>query len=171
MTTRVLEVTDDSGFMALVDPAAYESFVDEDWTLQQLFSHFKAEMAAGRLLIWGTGRGDMRNVELRSGISTDTGFREFAAPLFCSEGQLLLTNYESLTMAARYKKVRLPQHHETKRLISVASGPYQCRVVQRCDPEDYDAERDEAPDFFIELAPAPSDAGHQYLTELPWSEL
>jgi hypothetical protein len=52
----ILEVTDDSGFLALVDPDAYESFVAEDWSLEQLIEHFKGEMAQGRLLIWDIQR-------------------------------------------------------------------------------------------------------------------
>jgi len=51
----MLEVTDDSGFLALVVPATYETFVDSDWTLEQLLTHFKAQMDLRSLLIWGTG--------------------------------------------------------------------------------------------------------------------
>jgi hypothetical protein len=32
----VLEVTDNSGILAVVVPAAYETFVDNDWQLAQL---------------------------------------------------------------------------------------------------------------------------------------
>jgi hypothetical protein len=49
-----IEVTDDYGILALVDPAAYESFVDNDWTLKQLVSHFKSETNEKHLLVWGT---------------------------------------------------------------------------------------------------------------------
>jgi hypothetical protein len=38
----VLEVTDDSGFLAVIVPTAYESFVNNDWQLAQLFGHFRA---------------------------------------------------------------------------------------------------------------------------------
>jgi hypothetical protein len=52
---RVLEIVDDSAFLALVDPGAYRGFVHADWTLELLLAHFAAEMAERRLLIWGTG--------------------------------------------------------------------------------------------------------------------
>ena len=49
------EITDDSGFLALVDPDAYRGFVTKNWELDDLLARFKAEMSGRRLLIWGTG--------------------------------------------------------------------------------------------------------------------
>jgi hypothetical protein len=46
VSSRCFEVTDDSGFLALVDPQAYEGFVDEDWELEELIDRFRREMAA-----------------------------------------------------------------------------------------------------------------------------
>jgi hypothetical protein len=39
----VLAVTDDSGFLAVVVPAAYEGFVDSDWQFAQLLGHFRTQ--------------------------------------------------------------------------------------------------------------------------------
>lgn len=49
-------ISDDSGFLGLINPAPYASFVDEDWDLEQLFQHFRNEMKKQNLLLWGTGR-------------------------------------------------------------------------------------------------------------------
>jgi hypothetical protein len=49
------EVSDDSGFLASIVPAAYETFVASNWTLDQILAHFKAEMERRTHLIWGTG--------------------------------------------------------------------------------------------------------------------
>lgn len=38
----MLEVSDDSGLLALIDPDAYEGFVGEDWTLDRLTAHFRS---------------------------------------------------------------------------------------------------------------------------------
>jgi hypothetical protein len=38
------KITDDSGFLAIVNPHKYNSFVDENWELPQLFNHFVNEM-------------------------------------------------------------------------------------------------------------------------------
>ena len=75
-----VEVTDDSGFLAIVDPDAYESFVDEDWELDALVAHFLAQMRANRLLLWGTGREDMWLVDVRSKPASDPGYRELTGP-------------------------------------------------------------------------------------------
>jgi hypothetical protein len=101
MESRLYEVTDDSGFLALLDPAGYPSFVAAAWTLAHLVQHFKREMKAGRLAVWGTGREGCWRGEVRFRHSSDTGFREFTMRLRATGGHLLLTNYESLTMAAQ----------------------------------------------------------------------
>src|SRR6476619_1874578 len=135
MERRLYEVTDDSGFLALIDPASYRSFVAADWTLDQLINRFREEMRDKRLLIWGTGREDLWRVEVRFHRSSIGGFREFTAPVYAAGGYLLLTNFESLTIAAQFDDVKLPEPHQTDLLIPVPTGSYSCRIVQRFDPE------------------------------------
>src|SRR5262249_61806333 len=101
----MLEVTDDSGFLALVVPAAYESFVASNWTFDQIMAHFQAQMARRTLLIWGTGLEGFWKVDLRLKKSKVKGFKEVSGPLQVVGGSLLLTNYESLTMAAQFNDV------------------------------------------------------------------
>jgi hypothetical protein len=50
-----LKITDDSGFIAIVDGHQYHSFVDEDWSFPDLMSHFAGEMNKENLIIWATG--------------------------------------------------------------------------------------------------------------------
>ena len=68
------QITDDSGFLALIDPKGYEAFVSRDWELDQLFNHFK--MKRQRLLIWGTGSEGTHEVEVSMEFSETKGFRE-----------------------------------------------------------------------------------------------
>jgi hypothetical protein len=161
------EITDDSGFMALVDPAAYRSFVDSKWTLNQLVSHFKEQMKYRRLLIWGTGQENIWRVEIRFHRSSDTGFREFSTTVRASTDQLLLTNYESLTMAAQFERVSLPERHQKHLLIPVTPGVYDCRIVQRLDP----LLRDEEVDFLVELTLVEdNDDEAEDVLAIPWTE-
>jgi hypothetical protein len=161
------EITDDSGFMALVDPAAYRSFVDSKWTLNQLVRHFKEQMKCRRLVIWGTGRDDIWRVEVRFHRSSDTGFRKFSTKVRASAGQLLLTNYEALTMAAQFEDVSLPEAHQKDLLIPVTPGVYDCRIVQRLDP----LLRDEEVDFLVELALVENnDDEAEDVLAIPWTE-
>jgi hypothetical protein len=166
------EVTDDSGFLALVDPVAYRSFVDRDWALDQLFGHFKEEISAGRLVMWGTGREDIWSVEVRFHRSSEIGFREFPTIVRASTDQLLLTNYESLSMAASYDDLALPENYQRNLLFSVTPGVYECRIVQRLDPGMTDPDlREGHADFFIELTSSGNcDEEKSVATAIPWSE-
>ena len=77
------EVPDDSGFLGLVDLDAYVTFVSEDWTLEQLFAHFSAEMRKRTLLLWGTGAENTWSVEItnRTGSPRPSGFRSTSGPI------------------------------------------------------------------------------------------
>jgi hypothetical protein len=173
MTPRNYEVTDDSGFLAIVDPDSYVPFVDAEWTLDQLVERFESEMQSRHLLIWGTGREGNWRVEVRFDRSADRGFREFSSVICASGKRLLLTNYESLTMAAQFRDVLLPERHQEDLLIPLAPSLYACRVVQLLDPESPDSARQVgAPDFFIELTAVPG-AGKidESISGIPWSDL
>jgi hypothetical protein len=147
----MLTVTDDSGFLALVVPAAYESFVDRDWKFDQILAHFKAQMARRSLLIWGTGLEGMWNVDIVSQLTKTTGVREITGSLSVDGGSLLLTNYESLTMAAQFEDVKLPEKHQQELLVSLPNGDYTCRIVQMFDPEQQDSATGGKADFVVEV--------------------
>jgi len=55
MTTKELKISDDSGFLAIVNSDTYKSFVDEDWQLNQLMKHFFDEMSNMNIVFWATG--------------------------------------------------------------------------------------------------------------------
>lgn len=167
MKHQQYEVTDDSGFLGLIDPSDYRSFVDNQWTLEQLVEHFESEMRAGHLLIWGTGREDIWRVEVSFAPSSLVGFREFTAPIRASGNHLLLTNYEALTMAAQFEDVRLPEPHNQDLLVPVTPGLYACRVVQRSDPEVSDPRPQT--DFLVDLTPLKENV--QVPSSIPWSDL
>jgi hypothetical protein len=54
-----------------------------------------------------------------------TGFREVNGSIVASQGRLLLTNYESLTMAAQFADVTLAEAHERDQIMSVPPGAYE----------------------------------------------
>lgn len=164
----MLEVTDDSGFLALIDPDAYNGFVDEDWSLDQLMDHFRAEMGGRRLLIWGTGQEGFWRVRVGRQGSAAGAFREISGPIAVSAGRLLLTNFESLTMAAQFADVSLPQDHDRDLLLDVPSGTYSCRVLQMFDPREEMMAEGDGPEFIVEiLDDEPLAEGW---SEIPWSD-
>jgi hypothetical protein len=167
------EITDDSGFMALVDPAGYRSFVGADWTLNQLVRRFKEEMGNRRLVIWGTGREDCWRVEVCFHRSDFQGFREFCCQLRASTDRLALTNFESLSMAAQFADVSIPEAHQLDLLIPVIPGNYQCRIVQSFDPEStMTPVQNTTADFLIELTPlADGVSAAETFSLIPWTSL
>lgn len=158
-------IPDDSGFLAIVDPDAYQGFVHADWTWHMLREHFLREMNERRLLIWGTGSENMWNVEVVFRPTLAASFREVSGCIEASRGRLLLTNYEALAMTAQYPDVTLPLPHEESNLISVLPGLHDCRIVQLQDPAD-DVSSEEAVGFIYEFTPAISLGEHW--CEIPW---
>lgn len=161
-----MEVSDDSGFLALVVPASYPSFVAEDWDFESLRAHFRGQMAQRTMLIWATGLEGFWRVEVRVGGPTVRGFREVVGPVRVAGGSVLVTSYDSLTMAAQFADVSLPQGHERNQLVSVPDGDYACRVVQMFDPETDALAGDGSPDFVIVLG-KPSGAVSAW-ADIPW---
>jgi hypothetical protein len=144
-------VADDSGFIGIFDPHAYVSFVAEDW-VDELESHFTAQMYHYRLLLWATGCEAIWRVEVRQEASSISGFRELTGPIVATGSQLCLTSYDSLTMGAQFEHISLPQEHNWDLYITVESGAYNCRIIQLQDPDDCSDNADtDAAEFVIEL--------------------
>lgn len=161
----MFEVTDESGFLALIVPATYETFVSEDWTLDQIMAHFKTQMMRRSLVIWGTGIDGCWKVDVRQTTTNVKGFRAFCGSLQVNGGKLLVTNYESLTMAAQFDDVTLPEKHQENLLVAVPDGDYTCRIIQMFNPEQEDSAADDEPDFIIELLMAKKTFP---LENIPW---
>jgi hypothetical protein len=162
----VLELTDDSGFLAIVVPAAYQGFLDGNWQFDQLLAHFRAQMSRQSLLIWGTGLEGRWQVDVLLRPSHVRGFREVSGPLQVVGGQVLVTNYESLTMAAQFEDVRLPEEHQQDLLVEIPNGNYSCRVVQMFDPGVAESAAPGTPDFVLEFS-SESGAAAAW-SEIPW---
>jgi len=164
-TTPTHKVTDDSGFLAIIDPDAYQGFVQKDWTLDLLWQRFTREIADRHLLIWGTGVGNIWNVQVSLQTIKVSGFREVIGSIASSRGRLLLTNYESLTMAAQFADVSLPEAHEQERVLQVQPGLYDCRIVQLSDP-DTSAPFEESVSFIYEFTPVTQ--AREAWSQIPW---
>lgn len=91
------EITDDSGFLALVNSSTYNSFVKEDWELDSLFNHFVSQMNEGCFLIWQTSNfgGGFWNCEFLKERSDKISTRE-VNPKIANSGLLakILTDFQ-----------------------------------------------------------------------------
>src|SRR5215475_14347027 len=159
------KITDDSGFLAIVDPDAYQGFVDAAWTAETIQEHFRQQMRERHLLAWGTGMEHLWRIDVSLRPIKTAGFREVTGSIFASQGRLLLTNYESLTMAAQFPDITLPQAKERGQILSVSRGLYDCRIIQLSDPASH-APFEESVNFIYEFTRGTSPRA--VWSELPW---
>lgn len=146
-----LEISDDSGFIGLVNSELYQSFVHEDWELGELLQRFKSETNAGHAVIWSTGVENFQTVEFLFKKSDRVAFREVYTNLKVTNGKLYLTNYEDLSMAAQYEDELIPSNHNSDLEIQIENGNYEVIIRQLFDPNDYDWEAVPNPCFEVVL--------------------
>ena len=152
---QTFTLTDDSGFMAVVNAQAYTSFYQEDWTFDGLLDHFKPAINKGHLILWRTCNygGGMWKVVIGEKPSAHKAYREFRIEMLVTDGRLYLTNYEDLTMVASFEEYSLPLHHNRELYFDSPNGIVEIRVRQLFDPDDYD-EYEQAVHFEIVLRPS-----------------
>jgi hypothetical protein len=145
-----LEITDDSGFLAIANSEKYNAFVSENWELTELVSRFVEEMNKENLIIWATAMGGGEwSVAILDKATNKKAFREFNKSIVVTNGQLCLTNYEDLTMAAAYANEKIPAKHNFDLIIPLNNGRYVFTIRQMFDPEDYDYEAEGKINFEI----------------------
>jgi hypothetical protein len=130
-----LRVVDDSGLLGLVDASAYSTYVREDWTYEQLLSHFSRQMGRGTILVWDRADGGNNYcVQVRDKISSRDGYREAIGQVVVTGVGLHLASYTTLTMAAQFPEYRIPGKHEESLFVAMPTGSYKVRVLQTYDP-------------------------------------
>jgi len=166
------DITDDSGFMALADPDRYQSFVHKEWDFDELVERFLQEMRNNALIIWSTGLENTWTVRFSDRPTDATPFRQFEKVIEVTNGRLVLTNYEDLTMAAQFEDEKIPSRHNADLLVGLANGRYTATVRQMVHPDrSFDMPSGEV-HFEIVLSPVISDGpvGKQ-VDDIFWSEL
>src|SRR5438477_3832606 len=108
---KIFKISDDSGFMGLVNVDKYSSFVKEDWNFNDLRDRVIMEMNEGNLLFWSTGQEGQWNVRITNERTNDKPFRTAQGLIKVTSEKLFLTNYEDLSMAAQFEDVKLPEKH------------------------------------------------------------
>jgi hypothetical protein len=164
------KMIDDSGFLAVINADRYASFVDEDWSFQQLLEHLILQSNTQNLIIWGTGLENTWNVTFLDNPSPTPAFREFTQPIAVTDGRLYLTNYEDLTMAAQFQHHRLPAKHNANAFITLPNGLYTLTIRQFGDPTDYNLDADSLR-FEIVVRPAAANHLSTEINGITWFEL
>lgn len=137
------EIYDEDGFIALVNTNSYQSFVDEDWELDQLLGHFVKQMNRDALLVWATAPGGgLWKITVTDKPSAEAAFREVEKTVDVTKGKLYLINYTDLTMAAQFKDEVLPAKDNADFFVELPKGKYSVTVRQMFNPDDYDYKAD-----------------------------
>lgn len=146
---KTLKITDDSGFLGIVNADTYKSFVSEAWELSQLFDHFIDEMNNDHLILWATRAENVWTVNFASKPSEIKSFREFCKTIEVTNGKIFLTNYEDLTIAAQNDDEKIPAEHNADLSIDLDNGRYEFQIRQLFDPEDNNYEPEGKVNFEI----------------------
>ncbi|MFT3934908.1 MAG: hypothetical protein QM726_14885 [Chitinophagaceae bacterium] len=149
-----LTITDDSGFLGIVDANAYKTFVSEDWELPQLLGHFVNEMNNNHLVFWATNLENTWTVNFAEHPSDQHSFREFHKTLEVTNGKIFLTNYEDLTMAAQFANEKIPAKHNADLELPLPNGLYTFLVRQLFDAENPDEAMEKEVHFEIVMKPS-----------------
>ncbi|KAA8888055.1 hypothetical protein F3087_13335 [Nocardia colli] len=165
---RIENMPDDSGFLGIVDLHAYPTFVSENWTLESLFEHFRSEMGRQTMLLWGTGSEGSWRIDI-STAPAGPQFpiaRQAIGPITVTGGELLVVNYEILTMAAQFEGERIDRQKDWYGSgIDLPNGDYICTISQLTEPEL--RRMHDGPDFHLQLVPGET----QPWTKTAWFEL
>jgi hypothetical protein len=133
----MIEIADDDGMIALVDAKCYRTFVDEDWSLEQLKSHFINEMNNDSLIVWQTnnfGGGYWRIGLTEMKDQNKSSHSEFKKTLRVTNGRIYFSNYTDLTMAAQFSDYSIPSIENSKKYIELDNGLYEFTICRLFDP-------------------------------------
>lgn len=148
-----LKIYDEDGFLSIVNTDRYSTFVDEDWSLDELFAHFVSEMNKLNCIVWQTDRhgGDLWTLKILEVPSDEPSFREFNHEIDVTSRRLYLVDYIDLTMVAQFEDDTLPVKENADRFIELENGLYQITVRQMFDPDS--SERYEMEELVFEIIP------------------
>ena len=133
LDSKTLTISDDSGFLAIVNADRYKTYIKEDWDLSELFGRFVEEMNNQNMIIWSTGCENKWTVTVTKTFSKNKALREISRTITVTKGRLYLRNYEDLTMAAQYEDEKIPAKHNNELYIEAENGIYKLTIRQFFD--------------------------------------
>ena len=126
------QINDEDGFIFIVNNQKYQSFVDEDWQFDPLMQHFIQQMNQQSLIIWQTNDsgGGGWNIEVIQEPYHDDNLTKFSHDIQVTNGQLFLSIYTDLTMAAQFEDERIPSKDNADLIIPLTDGFYTITVCK-----------------------------------------
>ena len=168
---KIFKISDDSGFMGLVNADKYDSFVNENWEFNDLKERFIQEMNRSNLLFWSTGQEGLWNVRVTTDKEEHKPFRTIRGEINVTDEKLFLINYEDLSMAAQFQDEKLPQMHNADLELRVENGNYNVRVNQLFDPDSFTPDDNDEVHFEIVIAKSiDGEVGTNKFDGIPWRQ-
>ena len=133
----MFKISDDSGFLGLVNVDKYDSFVKKDWNFNDLQERFIHEMNLSSLLFWSTGQEGLWNVRITTDKQEHKTFRTITGEIKVTNEKLFLINYEDLSMAAQFQNQKLPLKHNAELGLRVENGSYEVQINQLFNPDNF----------------------------------
>lgn len=142
-----LEISDDSGFIGIINSHKYQGFVSEDWELDEVLEKFRTEINKGHCAIWSTGEPNAMSIQVLETPGKGRHFREAHFNIQVTENCLWLANYTDLTMVAQFENEPIPSDINSHLGINLENGSYDIHLRQMSDPEAYEWKADPAYHF------------------------
>jgi hypothetical protein len=150
-------IPDDSGILAVVDASRYRPFIGPEWTLDAILERFRESMRERCLIAWSPGCEGNWRVVAESGPPEPGANRLVEGSIRVTRDGLHLVSYDSLTRAAQFPNVSIPEPHERDNLIRLPPGLYTCSVAQLFPPEENHSEavfNQQTPHFRLSFVPS-----------------
>jgi hypothetical protein len=121
------DIADDSEFLGIVNTRLYKSFVKQDWEFNDIENHLINEMKNYSILFWKTDVENKWSVEVKE--TNKINKNGLTGSIKVTDEELYLINYESITMAAKYEDVKLPEKHMEEYRIKLSNGNYNINII------------------------------------------
>lgn len=148
---KKLSISDDSGFIGIANLDKYDSFISPDWDLEMLKNRIVNQINSNNIIFWATGGEGYWKVQISTGnhhLNKDL-FRTEEALIEVTSNKLHLVNYETLSMAAQFRDIILPERHLENLVYELENGLYHVEFGQLSSPDQIENRSDV--DFEIRL--------------------
>lgn len=135
---KILEISDDSGFIGVANYERYNAFISADWDFKMIERRIIDETNSNNILFWATGLENIWKVKLGTETSNLKSYREDKGVIEITNGKLHLTNYDTLTMAAQFEDIMLPESHDEDLFIELENGKYLVTIRQLFNPDEFE---------------------------------
>lgn len=146
----------DTTFIGIANADTYMSFVDVDWSLNQLLKHFGEETKNANIMVFQMSVNGIEHswkvkVTVNQENKVKGSYRKAQGYIRVTNKELYLVDYDCLTMAAQFNHRKVPDQNCSNYRISIQNGIYQVNVYQFYDVDSNSRTGSRLKDMLIEF--------------------